>query len=200
MRMPFSPPTDYYCRELAQVDEQICTLLAKRKEISNNNPGFPGLDLISAWSQTFGLEEDWLRRIFAVYMLGEERFQPPVEPVGFLKFVPVLKAVTIENMTYSVTHLKQYSNASVVYVEAELNAPDPFVQLRHANFELFISPEYQCRSSHGSGHAKGIQHAFVVTPTLPDDVSGLEFRLDVKPFERPKLQEISLLKTSVTIK
>ncbi|EHQ90718.1 hypothetical protein [Desulfosporosinus youngiae] len=63
--MPFHPPTDYYCQGLAPLDEEICSLLAKRKELSNENPGFPDPDLISQWSRTFGLKEDWLRRVFA---------------------------------------------------------------------------------------------------------------------------------------
>ncbi len=53
--MPFHPPTDYYCKELAPLDEEICSLLAKRKELSNQNPGFPDPDLIARWSQAFGL-------------------------------------------------------------------------------------------------------------------------------------------------
>ena len=129
MEMPFRPPTDHYYKELAPIDEQICELLAKRKELSNNNPGFPSLELISEWSQKYGLNENWLRRIFASYMLYEERLQRPVEPTGFLKFVPILKSIEIDDMTYAVTHMKQYRNASVVYVETEVNTPEPYVIL-----------------------------------------------------------------------
>ena len=201
MEMPFRPPTDYYYKDLATIDEQICELLAKRKELSNNNPGFPNLELISEWSQKYGLNENWLRRIFAAYMLYEGHLQPPVEPTGFLKFVPILKFVEIDNMTYAVTHMKQYSNVSVVYVETEINTPEPYVILGHASFELFISLEYQCRQSHGSGHGKGMQHSFIVTPALPDNVSELEFRLSVKPFpENPGFQKVSFKEITVTIK
>ena len=77
-------------------------------------------DLSCKHRQKYGLNENWLRRIFAAYMLYEGRLQPPVEPTGFLKFVPILKSVDIDNMTYAVTHMKQYSNASVVYVETEI--------------------------------------------------------------------------------
>lgn len=38
---------------MKSLDEEICSLLAKRKEQSNENPGFPYLDLIS--SGAFGL-------------------------------------------------------------------------------------------------------------------------------------------------
>ena len=200
MRMPFRPPTDYYCEELATIDEQICVLLAKRKELSNNNPGFPNLDRISAWSQQYGLDEDWLRMNFA-YMYGEHHLLPPIEPAGFLKFVPILKSVEVDSIMYAVTHMKQYSNASVVYIETEVNNDEPYVRLGHASFELFISSEYQCRQSSGSGHGKGMQHSFVVTPALPDDVNGIEFCLSVKPLrENPQFQEVSFKETTVTIK
>lgn len=201
MRMPFRPPTDYYYEELVQIDEQICSLLSKRKELSNDNPGFPNLELISAWSQKFELNKDWLQRLFVAYMLNEERLQPLEEPKSFLKFVPILKSIEIDNMLYAVTHMKQYNNSSVVFVETEVNTDNSFVRLGHASFEMFISPEYQCRQSSGSGHGKGIQHSFIVTPALPDDVTEVEFRLTVKPFrENPEFQEVSFVETTITVK
>ena len=201
IRMPFRPPTDYYCEELATIDEQICELLAKRKELSNNNPGFPTLELISSWSQKFGLNEDWLRMIFSVYMHSEDRLLSPVEPAGFLKFVPILRSVVIDNMMYAVTHMKQYSNASVVCIETEIITDDPFTRLGHVRHELFISSDYLCRPSGGCGHGKGMLHSFIVTPALPDDVSEFEFRLSVKPLhEELEFQKIFLTETTVTIK
>ena len=199
--MPFYPLTDYYCNELAPLDEEICSLLAKRKELSEENPGFPNSNLISEWSQKFGLNENWLRRTFAVYLQGEECYQPPAEPMGFLKFVSVLKSVVIEDFSYTVTHMKQYSNASVVYVETELMIPGRFVRFGHAGFELFIAPEYQCRQDGGCGSGKVMQHSFVVTPPLPDDIREVEFQLRVKPCtENPEYQEVPFKEMSVTIK
>lgn len=200
MRMPFRPPTDYYCEELASIDEQICELLAKRKERSNNNPGFPHLDRISAWCHQYGLNEDMTLRLFG-YIYSEHQFVPLVEPVGFLKFVPILKFAKIDGVFYAVTHMKQYSNASVVLVETEVNTEEPYLRLGHASFELFISPEYQCRLESGCGQKKEMQHSFVVTPPLPDEVSGLEFHLTVKPHrEIPEIHEVFLTETTVTIK
>ena len=46
-----------------------------------------------------------------------------------------------------------------------------------------------------------MQHAFVVIPPLPDEVSGIQFHLTVKPIrEIPEIQEVSLGEISVTIK
>ncbi len=185
---------------MAPIDEQICGLLAKRKELSNNNPGFPNLDRISEWSQQYGLDEDWLQRIFA-YMYGEHHLQTLIEPTEFLNFVPILKSVEVDNIIYAVTHMKQYSNTSVVYIETEVNTVDPYVRLGHANFGLSISPDYQCRPNGGCGQDRGMQHSFVVTPSLPDDLTGVEFHLSVKPFrQEPEIEELLLTEISVTIK
>lgn len=200
MRMQFRAPTEYYCETLITIDEQICAMLKKRKEVSQNNPGFPHLNMISLWCRKYGLNEELLRGIFAS-LYYEHRFIPHTEPTEFIKFVPVLKSVEIEKVLFAVTHIKQYKNASVVYIEAEANIDEPNYRFERSHFELFISQEYACRPKGGSGHDKGIQHSFVVTPPLPDDVNGLEFRITMKPFdEAPKPQAIALKDFTVTIK
>ena len=197
--IPFHPPTDYYCSDLAPLDEEICSLLAKRQERSGENPGFPNPDLISQWSQTFGLDEDWLRTIFTC-LQREEYSHAQAEPAGFLKFIPILKSVTVDNLSHTVTYMKQYSNASIVYLETEVISSDPFVQMGHAMFKLFIAPEYLCTLNGGSGSAKTWQRAFVVTPPLPDDLSELEFHLKVKPLPEPEFHPVPLKEADVIIK
>ena len=200
--MSFGTTNDHYCESLAAIDEQICTLLAKRKELSDDNPGFPSPDLISVWCEQYKLNEDKLRRIFAS-MNSEHNFLPhrQIEPTEFLKFVPILKSVEVDNIVYAVTYMKQYKNASVVYTEMELNSAEENVRLEFAGFKLFISPEYQCRNNGGSGQVKGIQHSFVVTPSLPDDVTGVEFRLIVLPHpHRDEMKIVALAELPVTIK
>ncbi|HZK54375.1 MAG TPA: hypothetical protein VFC84_09315 [Desulfosporosinus sp.] len=203
MSMSYGYTNDYYCELLTPIDEQICALLAKRKELSNDNPGFPSLDLISAWCKQFGLNEDKMRRIFA--SMGNDptpTFLPheQIEPTEFLKFIPILKSVKVDNIIYAVTYMKQYKNASVVTIEAELNNSEGNVRLAYGGCELFISPKYQCQPSGGSGGSKGMQHSFVVTPSLPDDVTGLEFKLTVRPHPREEMTIVTLAELPVTIK
>ncbi|GEM_PF-513695 len=201
-RMSFQPPTDYYCELLAPIDEQICALIAKRKEISENNPGFPSLESITAWCHQYELNETMTQSLFAT-MYNENHFLDhfQVEPTGFLKFVPILKYVEIDSILYSVTHMKQYSNASVIYIETEVNNSEPQVRLGHAHVELFISPDYQSRQHQGSGHDKGMQYSFVVSPPLPDDITGVEFRLSIKPhYHLQEMQILALKEATVTIK
>jgi len=183
---------------LAPLDEEICSLLAKRKELSNQNPGFPDPDLISQWSQAFGLKEYWLCIIFS-HLLSEERIHVPVEPIEFLKFIPVLRSVTVDKLSHTVTYIKQYSNASIVHIETEMITSEPFVHLGHAMFELSIEPEYLCTLNRGGGSDKTMQHSFVVTPPLPDDISKVEFHLRVKPLPEPELQRVLLKEIAVTI-
>jgi hypothetical protein len=45
--MPFKRPTTHYDQRINEIDEQLCKLIKQRKEISNNNPGFPPLEYIS---------------------------------------------------------------------------------------------------------------------------------------------------------
>jgi len=197
--MSYGSTTDYYCKSLAVIDEQICELLAKRKERSDDNSGLPGLELISTWCEQYGLNIEKTRNIFAS-MSSEHSFlsHEQVEPTEFQRFVPILKSVKLESILYAVTYMKQYENASVVYIDIELNSAEENVRLEFSGCELYISPEYQCRHSGASGHAKGMQQSFVVTPPLPDDVTGFGFKLTVRP-HRDEMKIVSL-NESVTIK
>ncbi len=199
-RMPFQPPTKYYCELLAPLDEQISALIAKRKELSQNNPGFPPLETIAEWCRKYGLTEDYMRSFFR-FLFGEPHFLPVVEPKEFIKFVPILKAVQVENVIYSLTHMKQYSNASVVHLETEILTDQEYVQVRHASFDLAVSGDYTCRPQGVGGHGKGMHYSFVVSPRLPDETSGLEFHLSIKPIrDIPDIQEIVLTEASITFK
>ena len=198
--MSFRPPTDYYCEALIPIDEQICALLAQRKELSESNPGFPDLDRIAAWCKEYNLNEDLIHSIFGS-LYNERHFRPRVVPTGFIQFVPILKSVVKDGIVYAVTHMKQYENASVVYVEAEVDTGEPYVRFEHAQFELSISPEYECRLESGHGQPKGMQHSFVVIPALPDDVTQLDFMLTIKPIrEVPEIRAVAYPDLTVNIK
>ncbi len=46
-RMPFERPTEHYDERIYKIDEQICEMLKLRKQLSNNNLGFPPFEYIS---------------------------------------------------------------------------------------------------------------------------------------------------------
>lgn len=194
-------PTNYYCQFLASTDEQICSLIARRKELSQDNPGFPSDELITSWCEQYGLNKNLMHSIFST-LYHEHHFEPMVEPAGFSKFIPVLKSVEVNRVMYTVTYLKQYSNASVVSVEIELKGTgDSYGGIGHAAVELNISPKYKCRLDGGHSQGNGMQHSFVVTPPLPNDLNGVEFNLAVKPFpDAPEVRQVFTEEVTVIIK
>lgn len=193
-------PTDYYCQSLSPVDEQLCALIAERKALSQNNPGFPPEEWITSRCEQYGLNKDMMWGIFSS-LHHEHHFQPMVEPTGFLKFLSVLKTVEANQVMYTVTHLKQYTNASVVMVEIELVAGDSCGGIGHASLRLDISPEYQCRPADGCSQGNGMQYSFVVTPPLPDNLDGTEFNLTIEPFpDVPEFRRFFTEKVAVTVK
>jgi hypothetical protein len=112
-RMPYVRPTDYYDDRIVDIDEQICGLIKQRKNISNNNPGYPPFGKIESWATNFGLYEDFLKSLFGL-LRNEEHFRLRVEPAVFRKQLPILKSVEQDGDMYTVTFVRQYENASVV--------------------------------------------------------------------------------------
>jgi hypothetical protein len=171
-QIPFERPTEHYDERLYPIDEQICSLLKQRKDTSNNNPGFPPLEDISKWAEKYDLYEDLLRSIFGV-LRNDDHFRPQVEPTNFQKYIPVLKSVEKEQCIYSITFIRQYANASVVNfnIDWESEEEDRF----NSFWELSIAEKYDCRETGGGGTEGHINYNFVVSPPLPDDISGLNF-------------------------
>jgi len=171
-RMRFERPTEHYDERLYPIDEHLCSLLKQRKEISNNDPGFPPLEDISRWAEKYNLYEDLLRTIFGV-LKNDNEFRPQVEPTKFQKYIPVSKSVENDQTLYSVPFIRQYANASVVNftIDWEIKDEEPFH--RHSFWELSIGEEYDCRQTGGGGTEGHLNYSFLVSPPLPDDISGL---------------------------
>ncbi|WP_342670987.1 hypothetical protein [Peribacillus loiseleuriae] len=166
-RMPFERPTDYYDERIFSIDEQICSLLKQRKELSNNNPGFPPLENISHWAEKFGLHEDLLRLLFGE-LRNDEEFRPRVEPTGFQRNLPILKLVEKGKYLYSVPCIRQYENASVVNLDIHWDATnDSHGDTSWYRFlELFVGDYYDCRVTGGGGSEGHITYNFIVSPTF----------------------------------
>lgn len=184
-RIPFELPTDHYDERLYPIDEQLCSLLKQRKDTSNNNPGFPPLEDISKWAEKYELYEDLLKTIFGV-LRNEDDFLPRVEPTNFQKYIPVLKSVEKDQCLYSVTCIRQYKNASVVNFIIDWEPGEEEQFLRHSYWHLWLGEEYDCRQTGGGGSEGHISYNYIVSPPLPDDISGLDliFRETLTPFKR----------------
>lgn len=184
-RMAFERPTEHYDQRLYQVDEQLCSLVKQRKEASNNNPGFPPLEDIAKWAEKYQLYEDQLRSIFDI-LRNEDDFRPQVEPIHFQKYLPVHKSVENDQCLYSVTFIRQYSNASVVNFNIDWDPDEEENSLYHRFWSLYLGEDYDCRQTGGGGTEGHISYHFIVSPPLPDDISGLDlvFSETKAPFEK----------------
>lgn len=173
--MPYRRPTDHYDEGITQIDEQICELIKQRKEVSNNNPGYPPFEYISKWAEKYGLYENQLKSVFSS-LWNESLYKPVVEPHGFRMNLPVLKVFEEDNRLFSVIYIRQYSNASVVNFNVDRSDENDSSNRRpkHSQFELFIGEEYNCRMKSGGGAADHFCYSFVVSPPLPDNVSGID--------------------------
>ncbi|PEB50860.1 hypothetical protein CON65_00835 [Bacillus pseudomycoides] len=184
-RMPFERPTDYYDERIFQIDEQICSLLKQRKELSNQNPGFPPDEAISNWAKKYGFYTDYLNSLFSS-MRDENYFKPHVEPTKFKRHLPVFKSFEHEESIYTVTYIRQYSNASVIYLYIDWDPTNETLNNRHISsfFELSINNTYDCRTEGGGGTDGHMSFNFVVSPPLPDNPSGISllFKESNMPF------------------
>lgn len=172
-RMPFERPTEHYDERISSIDEQICALLKQRKNVSNNNPGFPPTEYISSWAGKYNLYEDLLNSIFSTLRM-EEDFKSHVEPKNFIKHLPILKAVEKEGRIFTITFIRQYENASVVHLNIDWDETNHlFEDQQHRFYKLDLGEEYDCRMNSGSGTTGQYTYDFIVSPPIPDDQSGL---------------------------
>jgi hypothetical protein len=191
-QMPFKPPTNYYDEKIKAIDEEICHLIQQRKELSNNNPGFPTKQHIANWAEKYHFYEEFLHSVFSDF-LYEEIYKPTFELKGFLKNIPILKSFEKEDQFYSVTLVRQFENASVVHLSIDSNYTDDVSEWHHRehpHFELSIQgveTHYDCRNDGGGGSMGHETFTFIVSPALPDDKSKYRFVFkEYKlPFQKP---------------
>ena len=167
---------DYYDEQLYSIDEQICALLKKRHELSNKKPGCPPDEVVSKWAKKYGFYEEYLLSLFGMMPMADF-FIPRVEPIGFRKYMPVLKAVEKDERFYSITYIRQYENASVVQLNIGWDEVDdkPLKMVNHNRFDLYVGEQYDCRMDRGSGTTGSLMNNYIVSPALPDDISGIKF-------------------------
>lgn len=139
-QMSFESPTNHYDERIATIDEQICQLINQRKDLSNNNPGFPTKPYIADWSKKYHLYEDFLNSIFSSFFY-EDIYKPVVEPKGFIKNIPILKSFERGDVFYTVTFMRQFENASIVHLNIDSNLTNNAIEWQHqgnSRFELSI--------------------------------------------------------------
>ncbi|MBU9712825.1 hypothetical protein [Evansella tamaricis] len=195
-RMPFERPTTHYDKRVALIDEKICALIGERKLISENDPGYPELENIARWSTKYGLCEEMVQ-VFFETLRTEDSFRPVVEPVDFKRYVKVLQSKEMEETFYSVPFIRQYSNASMVTLNVDwppsydysLNDPTEHNHFFQLEIKGDSKQKYECRGMGGGGTSSRSSYDFIISPALPDDLSGLVFIF--KDYNGPNEEELT---------
>ena len=186
LNMSFEPierTNSYYNESLLSIDKKLCELLNDRKKIIKSNLGFPPDKVVSSLADEYGFQKEYLQSLFSTIEM-EEHYEPTMEPVEFQKYLPVLKAYGDQKVLYTVTYIRQYANASVLYLHMD------WEEKEDTNFypdilDLIINDTYFCHSEGGGGTTGHASHSYIISPALPDDVSGIEliFKEPGRPFK-----------------
>ncbi|MER2174446.1 MAG: hypothetical protein ABS911_07185 [Carnobacterium sp.] len=187
--MTFEPTESlnpYYNESLLSIDEKICDLLNQRKEVLVKNTIFPPDEVISRLANEYDLQEEYLQSLFTT-MAMEASLKPMVVPIEFKKYVPVLKTYENQGVLYTVTYIRQYSNASVLYLHIDWEERNEAIESNYYPdiFDMFIDDTYICRSEGGGGTTGHTSYSYIISPALPDDITGIEliFTEPGRPFK-----------------
>ncbi|MEK3934501.1 hypothetical protein MKY41_04205 [Sporosarcina sp. FSL W7-1349] len=170
-----------YDDQLHRLDEQFCSLLKQRKVLTDKQMIEPPEEVMADWAEEFGLHGEYVKSLFNLIQM-EDHFRPRVEPRRFRKHVSVMQSVEMGKYFYSLTFIRQYENASVVQLHVNWDGtkdrqgegPEyPF-------FRLSVGEGYDCRQEGGSGTTGQATQEFIVSPALPDDLSGIEFQFSTE--------------------
>lgn len=188
LRMTFEPTESsntYYNESLLSIDRKICDLLNQRKDVLGKNPIFPPDEVISNLADEHDLQEEYLHSLFTT-MAMEVSLKPMVVPIEFKKYVPVLKMYEKDGFVYTVTFIRQYANASVLYLDTDWEETKDSTEVNYGPdfFELSIKDTYDCRSEGGGGIPGHTSYSYIISSALPDDITGIEliFKEPGRPF------------------
>lgn len=186
---PIERSNPYYNESLLSIDKKLCELLNDRKKIIKSNLGFPPDEVVSSLADEYGFQKEYLQSLFSTIEM-EDSFQPIIEPVQFKKYLPVLKSYENQEVLYTVTYIRQYINASVLYLHIDWEERNDAIESSYSPdfFNLSINDTYVCRSEGGGGTTGHVSHSYIISPALPDDLTGIElvFKEAGRPFvEKP---------------
>lgn len=169
-------PTRHYNEQLLSIDEKICELLNQRKNSAEKKLSFPPDKVISSLAGQFGFQKEYVESFFTTIEM-EDSFTPVVVPIEFKKYVPMLKSCEKEGVMYTVTFIRQYTNSSVLYLDIDWEETNTDFESNGGPdfFELFIDDTYICRSETGGGTEGHMSYNYVISPALPDCLTGIEF-------------------------
>ncbi|MEK3945423.1 hypothetical protein [Paenibacillus sp. FSL H3-0310] len=195
-RMPIRGFANEYNDEVKKIDEQILSLIHERKAITGKKRLSPDSKLLEEWVTRF--EMNTTQIVQHLHLMNETvpRRQYWEEPGLLLGVLPIVKRTVVEECEYILTHAMQYEAFSIVTVEIKyLKEAVGHIHLRTAlTLEVAGENEYEVQPHGGHGGGAHTQMQFLVAPTLPEHLEGVEFSLvpGSEQMLRPLMTEITL--------
>ncbi|MFS0785506.1 hypothetical protein ABC345_03870 [Shouchella sp. 1P09AA] len=163
---------DRYDGSTESIDREICALIQKRKQLSNEQTASPTPEKLNEWAHTYELEKEMLNALFST-IESEGDFKPIVKPKGYLGTVPLSLFHEENEIIYSLTAIQSYKNASVLFFQVASNPQKQNLQEPMRTFELTIkgTTSYVTQLTGGSGGDAMFNHRFVISPAIKEDVT-----------------------------
>jgi hypothetical protein len=167
-----------YMDELQPIDRAIAELLAKREQCAQGKMFVPPRSLVEGWAKEFGMDPALLFWTFR-HFTPRRRVNGPVDLGELQGIVPLMQRKTVNGCTYTLTHVEQFLNGSIVNLIASLETPEAAqVSRLELHLTLAIKTErYQVMPYGTQGGGAQLTARFLVTPPLPTDMGKVEFAL-----------------------
>lgn len=163
---------DRYDGSTESIDREICALIQKRKQLSNEQPASPSPEKLNEWAHTYELEKEMLNALFST-IESEGDFKPIVKPKGYLGTVPLSFMYEENEVIYSLTAIQSYENASVLFFQVASNPQKCNLQETMSVFELNVlgTTSYVTQLTEGSGGDAMFNHRYVISPAIKENVT-----------------------------
>lgn len=182
-------PSDYN-GEIERIDEQIFKLIHERKQKTGGKRFVPPKELQEKWVNDFEMKKSEVNLFLHSLNHGTSHARQDFSDKGKLQGVlPIMKKGRTKGYECTITHAKQYENASEVsvefaYMKEDETAPD-HLQI-HLLLEVHGEKEYVSRHHGGGGSGDMMSSRFLISPRLPEDLDSVSFMLEphMMPFVR----------------
>lgn len=167
-----------YNDAVKKIDENILKLISERRAITNGKRFLPSKDVVEAWAKQLNMKIPEVYHFLHTLNLGAETILPN-EKGDLISILPIMKKVTKDHVTYTITHAMQYENCSIVHLDISYQKKENAVARIQPRLRLeVVSPEdYQIRHNGMHGGGTTIEMEELVIPKLPDDLLSVSFSL-----------------------
>ncbi|GMA50008.1 hypothetical protein GCM10025857_13650 [Alicyclobacillus contaminans] len=106
-----------YDHRLKPIDEQLVKLIAERIRKSRGTNGYPSKEQVDRWCQEYQVDVHVIASVFAAMSNPWRAPRLAVSPQNLLHIIPIMHKIRREDITYQITHIEQYIDCSLVYLD-----------------------------------------------------------------------------------